>query len=445
MPVGDIVSGYTFVPAEKNIDQTKLNAIAGQATIAPAFISGQTPASSTGSGDYFVFLQSTGALAKILTQDLAASIGSSSGMTSAITAVRLRSFNAVGNPNFEVDQRNVGNSVVSPAAGTMIIDRWQKSGSGTYAVNVRQNVDTGQPIIIPGTNYRISSKLFQVNLQTTEPSMAAGDFLSIRQTVEGSALRELISDTHSLSLLVSSTVAGLKFGVTLRDAGTAYSLPNLCTIPSANTWTLISLPNLPIWSPSGTFNIVPVQVGYYIDICLASGSTNTAPSNGAWIAGNYVAANGQSNFCASPVNSLFMIGFIQHEPGPVCTQLMDLPFSGSNGNLESCQRYFQKSYDYGTKPGTVTSNGVMAPVVLSAATTGFGPISYKRTMAKDPTITIYSWSTGAAGSLTDSNGTVHASAVASNIGDAGFSGVTFATATSGACAAYIHYTADTGW
>src|SRR5215468_11144483 len=126
MPVGDIVSGYTFVPAEKNIDQTKLNAIAGQATIAPAFISGQTPASSTGSGDYFVFLQSTGALAKILTQDLATSIGSSSGMTSAITAVRLRSFNAVGNPNFEVDQRTVGSTITfATPATTWVQDRWQ--------------------------------------------------------------------------------------------------------------------------------------------------------------------------------------------------------------------------------------------------------------------------------------------------------------------------------
>src|SRR6516165_446511 len=46
---------------------------------------------------------------------------------SAITAMRLRSFNAIGNPNFEVDQRNCGNSVNFPAGGylkTFVNDRW---------------------------------------------------------------------------------------------------------------------------------------------------------------------------------------------------------------------------------------------------------------------------------------------------------------------------------
>ena len=56
--------------------------------------------------------------------------------------------------------------------------------------------------------------------------------------------RELAGDVHSVSLLVRSSVAGLKFGLILRDSPTTTkTLAKLCTIPSSGTWTLIQLPN----------------------------------------------------------------------------------------------------------------------------------------------------------------------------------------------------------
>src|SRR4029077_7860842 len=42
-----------------------------------------------------------------------------------IWSARLRSFNAIGNPTFEVSQRNAGNSVSNPSSGAFVIDRWQ--------------------------------------------------------------------------------------------------------------------------------------------------------------------------------------------------------------------------------------------------------------------------------------------------------------------------------
>src|SRR5215831_4312327 len=101
MPAGDITQGYIFVPAEKNIDAPKMNAIVGQASINPVFVSGQTQASATAAGDYFLLYKANGTLAKILYDYLASSLAAATGFQSQIWSVRLLSFNAIGNPNFE--------------------------------------------------------------------------------------------------------------------------------------------------------------------------------------------------------------------------------------------------------------------------------------------------------------------------------------------------------
>ena len=442
MPVGDIVSGYTFVPAEKNIDQTKLNAIAGQATIAPAFISGQTPASSTGSGDYFVFLQSTGALAKILTQDLATSIGSSSGMTSAITAVRLRSFNAVGNPNFEVDQRTVGSTITfATPATTWVQDRWQplKVGVATGVVTAAR---TTGAITVPGTNFAISTYYQRMTLSTAQATLLAGDIVWLGQTIEGCVSREIGSDVNSLSILARSSVANLSFGVAIRDSSVSRSLVKLCQLGAANTWTLIPLPNLPAFVAGGSWTYGAGVAGYLFSITLASGTTYITPANDVWQTGNYIGAVGQSNFLAQAVNSTLDIGFVQHEPGPLCTTLIDKPFSQ---NLDECLRYFASSYVYGTKAGTVANPGVKTMIAPISQAAMFGSVQFPKVMAKVPTVTIYNHATGAANSIRDGGAVDHAGATATNIGDAGFGTITFTTATTGPMVCYAHYTSDTGW
>ena len=368
-----------------------------------------------------------------------------SNVTPVIWSVRLRSFNAIGNGNFEVDQRNVGTVVVSPSAGTYIIDRWSKGGSGTYTVNMRQNVQvsgTGAGLAyVPGTNFRISNSWLQVVLTGQETTMAAGDYVSIRHSVEGPQLRELIGDVHSLSLLVASSVANLQFSVVLRDAGLTRTLPLLCTIPNANTWTLIQLPNLPIWSSGTTWNVAPGSQGYVLDITLACGSTLVAPAAGTWQTGNYQAAPGASNFCAQAVNSVFYVCAVQHEPGSQCSTFMDVPFSQ---NLDQCNRYFTKSYDYGTKPGTSATNGAVSTFIPANATTTVCGIAFEKRMAKVPTATAYS-----------TDGTINAVADVTSAGNRAVSSVTVgekailqSTLTAAAPANNLiryQYTADTGW
>jgi hypothetical protein len=366
-------------------------------------------------------------------------------VTPTIWSQRLRSYNAIGNPNFEVDQRNVGTQMVNPASGSLVIDRWAITKIGTMAVNTQQSpANVGGDI--PGTNFRITSKYLAVTLTTQQTTLGAGDALFINQLIEGPNFRELIDDVSSVSVMVASTVAGLKFSVALRDPPTATkSLVKLCTISAANTWQLIPLANLPVF-PAGNFSIVPGNACYQLCITLASGTTFTAPAADTWQNGAFVAAPGMSNFAASPVNAIFQIAVVQHEPGSQCTQLMDVPFSQ---NYYQCLRYFAKSYSYNVKPGTVDTNGAI--LVPPNPIVSFGAVyvgaRFPNVMAKTPTVSSWSPATGGGGLIRDMPNNVDRT-VTSTIqpNDSGFAGFNFSGVASTANPYYqFHYTADTGW
>ena len=268
---------------------------------------------------------------------------------SQITSVRLRSFNAIGNPNFEVDQRNVGNQVNTGAGAfaQVIADRWVVYKAGTMVLSTQQAGPC--TAVVPGTNFRISQNQFNLGLVTSQASLAAGDYLFLHQSIEGPNLRELINDVHSLQLLVWTDAATpLKFGVTLRDgaATPTRSLSKLCTITSSSAWNLIPLPNLPVW-PSGVggFSLAPGTVGYQLEICLACGSNNVSPANDIWQTGNFLGAVGQDNFAAQPTGKTFAVCLVKHEPGQATT-LIDKPWTQ---NYQECLRYYAKSQAYTAK------------------------------------------------------------------------------------------------
>lgn len=359
-------------------------------------------------------------------------------------------FNAISNPNFEVDQRqchaNVGFGAGTAAA--FIADRWQMNkAAATGGINTSSYSAGTSPILIPGTNFAISDYYFTASVATQQASLAAGDYAFLQQVVEGPMLRELIGDVTSTSLLVFSTVAGLKFGVAFRDIATTQTLTKLVTVPTANTWTLITLPNLPKWPSGATWALTPGSAGYYFHICLAAGSTNTSPANDTWQSGSFLGAAGQGNFFANSVGSTLSIAFVQHEPGPLCTSLIDKPF---DQNYRECLRYYQKSYPYGTAVGATSVNGYIVVPTSQNATSLYCNVPFLTPMAKAAvSLGIYSFDGGAANkvSLRNNIGTVGgdlavtaASWSEKNIGIFTCSAIG-AAYTSG----LFHYTADTGW
>jgi hypothetical protein len=350
----------------------------------------------------------------------------------------LRSFNAVGNPNFEIDQRNVGLGITNPATGNFVQDRWSisKPGSVTGTANSTRPVAT---VLVPGTNFRLSGNCQTITLATQQASLAATDYYFVTQFVEGINMRELISDVHSVSLLVRSSVAPLKFGLALRDVGATRSLCKLCTISSANTWTLISLPNLPVWSASGTWNIVPGVMGYSIAITLAAGVNFTAPVNDTWQNGNFPGAAGQDNFFSKTVGSTFDIGFMQHEPGAVCSTLMDRSWQQ---NYDDCLRYYDKSYNYDVKAGAVSGSGAMTYMVV-ASQPAYAQFWYKKPLAVSINPVMYSSTSGTSGVVRDATAsTDRAISSYASPGQKGFSGADLTARPATAWLCQAHYTVD---
>jgi hypothetical protein len=359
---------------------------------------------------------------------------------SSIWSVRLRTFSSVGNSNFEVDQRNADGSVAVQSGFSL--DRWSISKAGTMVISAQQN--SASPLItVPGTNFAITRKFLRITLNTQEATLAAGDYFFIQHIIEGPQMRELINDVHSCTVLVRSSVANLQFGIALSDATASRSLTKLCAIPNANTITAIQLPNLPIFPTAGTFGLTPGSIGLQIKITLACGANYMSPANDTWQNGNFIGALGQSNFANSPVNSTFDIAFVQHEPGPICSTLIDKPFTQ---NMDECLRYFCKSYDYGTRPGTSGSPGGYKAFITNNSTSWcMGPLNYPKPLAKPPSpVNIYAPDGTAGAAALLGGGNVAIASIGGN-GASGFAGLSFASVQTANTTWQFHYASDTGW
>ena len=427
-PIGNLVTGPASATSGRiaSYGDATGKLIADGGKLATDLVTG--PASST-DGKIAMFSGTTG---KVLKDPSATELAAAINPT--IWSVRQRSYNSIGNPNFEIDQINVG-ALIANNMTVYPCDRWWPNVVGTVRVSTQQ---TGGAVTLPGTSFNISNNYVRTTLTTQQASLGASDYLAIAHTVEGCFARELYGNVHSMSLLVRSSVANLKFALALTDIASLNSLTKLCTMGAANTWTLITLPNLPVWS-LGTFSSNPGTGGYFLYITLAAGTTVTA-SPGSWGAGFKVGATGMDNFANAALNSTFDMAFVQHEPGAECTTLIDKPW---RQNYDECLRYFCKSYNYGTTIGTVTPTGVRTLIAPAAGITAFGPLSWPTPMLKNPTFTAYNHATGAANSVRESGPIDHASAAGTNVSEWGLDGITFATNTAaGAKAVYLHFKCD---
>jgi hypothetical protein len=439
--MADIVTSRIFTDGEKGITAAKLNDIVASSVIQPAFVSSKPTASTADPADTMLLLKAAGTYAQVPFSTIVSSVNTQLPSSDAeIWSVRLRSFNAVGNPNFEVVQRNVAQAVNPSGSSTFLEDRWSWGQAGTGRVTGQRGTEL---IVAPGTSFMITNSRFRLTLTTQQPTLGSTDYFTFNQVIEGCALRELYNDVHSLSLLVRSSVANLKFSVQLVDPGLTRSLVKLCTIPTANVLTLIPLPNLPVFPPAGNFSTSPGSAGVSLNICLAAGPNLIAPAADTWQTGNFIGAPGMSNFMASPVNSTFDIAFIQHEPGSVCSTLIDKPFTQ---NYDECLRYYAKSYNYAERPGTASASS--SPAIFnqyapSSATTFRGYIPFPKGMAKSPTVVAYNPTTGAANSVSDS-GAANLGVSTSFSNEKSIAAVVL-TAGSSNSNIYLHYTADTGW
>ena len=196
------------------------------------------------------------------------------------------------------------------------------------------------------------AKSFKLTCTTADATPAATDYAFIQQSIEAQNLQHLKYGTSNaenliLSFWVKSNKTGnaslecVQFDNTLKQFTTSY------TINSADTWEYktITIPG----DSAGVIND-DNDVGITIAWWLNSGSNYTSGThNATWETADNTNRNATNLGVGGATSDYFAITGVQLELGDVATPFEHRSFADE---LQKCHRYFEKSYDIDTTPGT---------------------------------------------------------------------------------------------
>ena len=298
--------------------------------------------------------------------------------------------NLIINGAMQVAQRATSVTGVT-SDGYRTADRWNVniSSLGTWTQSVENDAPTG-------SGFRKSLKML---CTTADASPAAGDYLTMPQAIEGQNLQHILKGTSSakeltVSFWVKSNVTGT-YIAELYDPDNTRSVSKSYTVSASATWEKKT-----ITFPADTTGALDNDnnSSLSINFWLGAGTTYTSGTLATtW--GSVTAANravGQTNLAAA-TNNYWQITGVQLEVGSVATDYEFKPFAQ---DLEECQRYYEKSYDLTTVPGTSTEAGALLAVSPGNVNRVFASIQLRVSKRGQPTYTIYS-TTGASGNMRD--------------------------------------------
>lgn len=233
--------------------------------------------------------------------------------------------NRIINGDMRIDQRN--NGAVVTTANVYSLDRWGSGATQASKFNVQQNAGAVTP---PAgfTNYLGVTS-------TSAYSVLTGDTFLMGQNIEGFNVADLgfgtaSAKTVTLSFWVRSSLTGT-FGGSFINSASNRSYLFSYSIPSANTWTKISV-TVP-GDTSGTW-LTNNGSGLYLRFGLGSGATFSGTA-GSWLAGNIVQPTGNVSVVGTNGATWYVTG-VQLERGTVAT---DFEYRQYGQELALCQRY----------------------------------------------------------------------------------------------------------
>ena len=273
--------------------------------------------------------------------------------------------NRIINGGMVIDQRNAGASV-TPVSGTYTLDRWVAYQSVASKFSIQQNAGAVTSAI-GFSNYLGSTSL-------SAYSVLAADFYLLRQNIEGFNFADLAwgtanASTVTLSFRVYSSLTGT-FGGSLQNSANTRSYPFSYSIPTANTWTTVSVSI--VGDTSGTWIGATNGIGICVTFSLGTGSTSSSTA-GAWATGNYYSATGATSVVGTNGATFYITG-VQLEKGSVATSFDYRPYGTE---LALCQRYYWQTLGLG---------GFIMPI-SSGDTNPRNNFSFPVTMRANPTIT----------------------------------------------------------
>lgn len=252
--------------------------------------------------------------------------------------------NLIINGNMAVWQR--GTSFASPSDATYLVDRFFTYSNNDGGTTFSQSTD-----VPSGEGFKYSLK---ADVTTADTSIAAGQYLSVDQFIEGQNVSFLDwgssnAKSITISFWMKSTLTGT-YCYSVRNNGTDRYFVKEFTIDTADTWEKKTITIA--GDTTGTW-LTTNGTGQRHQISLAMGATFGSGTADSWQSGNHVATTNQVNFLNSTSNNFYVTGW-KVEEGTTATPFLHESYGE---NLAKCQRYFIKmdagsTTDYGDSGST---------------------------------------------------------------------------------------------
>ncbi len=284
--------------------------------------------------------------------------------------------NRIINGAMVIDQRNAGAAVTANDAYPVDRMRVQMSTDGAYSAQQDSSAPAG------------FNKSVKITTTTADSSLGSTQYLMFQQRIEGTNTADLdfgksTAKTITLSFWIRSSLTGT-FGGALGNSSFNRSYPFTYTISAANTWEYKTV--TVVGDTTGTWVSDSSDYGIVVRFGLGVGSTYSGTA-GSWQASGLMSATGAVSVIGT-LNATWYITGVQLEVGSTATSFDYLDYGRV---LQQCQRYYQKTYDVGTVPGT-TYNFEYNPPATAVGTGNFGTPCCRPfivSMRASPTITTY--------------------------------------------------------
>ena len=303
----------------------------------------------------------------------------------AIADVRGVNFrNIIINGDQSIAQRGTSTASLSSGANYGATDRFKLFGVtfGTWTMSQSTDVPTGQGFV----------SSLKMDCTTANGSLSSNSQAQISQGIEGQNLQYIKKGTSSAeSLTWSFWTKSNKTGTyicQIRDIDNSRSISKSYTISSADTWEkkIITFPG-DTTGALGNDNDKSFEIRWW----LVAGTDFTSGTLATSWASETSANNavGQVNLADSTSNEWYLTG-AQLETGSQASDFEFLPF---DVNYQRCKRYYQKTYELSTAPGTAIENGwswygTDYNVSITSTFQSQG-IKFETQMRSSPSLTLY--------------------------------------------------------
>ena len=318
--------------------------------------------------------------------------------------------NALINGNMEICQRKPYNTNHTGITGNAIVcDRWELVANSNGTWSMKQGATTAAG----GPRTHGHGRTLSATVTSDNGSIAASEYAFVRQKIAGRDLKQFCSGgseangskKFALSFWVYNENAG-NYTVELVDNDNTKKVSAQYNVASANTWEFKTL-IFPHRSQSFTWDDNwSLAIMFWLG---AGGNYKGGTYNTSWYnASANTRVNSDMPNVAGTTDGDFRLTGVQLEPGDVCTSYDTEDW---NANLSRCQRYYEKSYEWNTPPGTSTLNGATMVRYGGGDVTNWPGIrmDYRTPKRAAGTVTFYSLN-GTSGAVSDcGNGMSHSS------------------------------------